>query len=186
MKGDSYVGLKEKHKKNLEEKECNCKKSCDSENKPEESKNQEESENLKKELEETKQLLLRTAAEYDNFRKRSEREKESIYSDASALTILSILPVADSLDAAIKSSGDRDEEYKKGINLLKNQIDSAFKNLRVEAFGDCGDDFDPNIHNAIAHKDTDEERQNFISTVYQKGYRIGDRIIRHALVEVTN
>ncbi len=186
MKGDQYVGLKEKHEKKSEEKECNCKKSCHSEGKPEESKSQKELETLKKELEETKQLLLRTAAEYDNFRKRSEREKESIYSDASALTILSILPIADSLDAAVKSSEGRDEEYKKGINLLKNQIDSAFKNLRVEAFGECGDDFDPNIHNAIAHKDSDEENQNFISTVYQKGYKMGDRIVRHAMVEVTN
>lgn len=180
------MGLKEKHEKNHKEKECGCKECCHSEDKPEDNKEQKEIESLKKELEETKQLFLRTAAEYDNFRKRSEREKDSIYSDASALTVLSILPVSDSLDAAVKSLDCQDEKYKRGINLLKNQIDSAFRNLKVEVFGEPGDDFNPNIHNAIAHKDTDEEKQNFISTVYQKGYKMGDRIIRHAMVEVTN
>ncbi len=181
------MGLKEKHEKNHKEKECECKKCGDSEKKADESnKAQQEVESLKKELDETKQLLLRTAAEYDNFRKRSEREKESIYADASSLTLLGILPIADGLDAALRSSESQGEEYKKGISLLKSQMDSAFKNLKVESFGEVGDDFDPNVHNAIAHKDSDEEKQSFISTVYQKGYKMGDRIIRHAMVEVTN
>lgn len=143
-------------------------------------------EKLEKELKETKELLLRTAAEYDNFRKRSEKEKDAIYADASVLAIKNILPVADSLDLALKSSENQSEEYKKGLKLLKNQFDSAFKNLKVEAFGNVGEDFDPNIHNAIAHKDSEEEKQNFISLVYQKGYKMGERIIRHAMVEVTN
>lgn len=143
-------------------------------------------EKLEKELKETKELLLRTAAEYDNFRKRSEKEKDAIYADASVLAVKNILPVADSLDLALKSLENQNEEYKKGLELLKNQFDSAFKNLKVEAFGEVGEDFDPNIHNAIAHKDSEEEKQNFISLVYQKGYKMGQRIIRHAMVEVTN
>ena len=143
-------------------------------------------EKLTKELKETKELLLRTAAEYDNFRKRSEKEKDAIYSDASALAVKNILSIADSLDLALKSSENQSEEYKKGLELLKNQFDSAFKNLKVETFGSVGEDFDPNIHNAIAHKDSEEEKQNFISLVYQKGYKMGERIIRHAMVEVTN
>lgn len=143
-------------------------------------------EKLEKELKETKELLLRTAAEYDNFRKRSEKEKDAIYADASALAVKNILPVADSLDLALKSSEDQNEEYKKGLKLLKNQLDSAFKNLKVESFGTVGEDFDPNIHNAIAHKESSEEKQNFISLVYQKGYKMGERVIRHAMVEVTN
>ena len=143
-------------------------------------------EKLEKELKETKELLLRTAAEYDNFRKRSEKEKDAIYADASALAVKNILPVADSLDLALKSSENQNEEYKKGLKLLKNQLDSAFKNLKVESFGEAGEDFDPNIHNAIAHKESSEEKQNFISLVYQKGYKMGERIIRHAMVEVTN
>lgn len=143
-------------------------------------------EKLEKELKETKELLLRTAAEYDNFRKRSEKEKDAIYADASALAVKNILPVADSLDLALKSSESQTEEYKKGLKLLKNQFDVAFKNLKVESFGEVGEDFDPNIHNAIAHKDSAEEKQNFISLVYQKGYKMGERVIRHAMVEVTN
>ncbi len=143
-------------------------------------------EKLEKELKETKELLLRTAAEYDNFRKRSEKEKDAIYSDASALAVKNILSIADSLDLALKSSENQSEEYKKGLELLKNQFNSAFKNLKVETFGSVGEDFDPNIHNAIAHKDSEEEKQNFISLVYQKGYKMGERIIRHAMVEVTN
>lgn len=180
------MSLKEKHEKNHKEKECDCEKQSCVKEKSEENKEQSEIELLKKDLKETKQLLLRTAAEYDNFRKRSEREKDSIYSDASAFTVLSILPIADSIDAAIGSSECQDEKYKRGINLLKNQMDSAFKNLKVEVFGNLGDDFDPNIHNAISHKDVDGERENFISIVYQKGYKMGDKIIRHAMVEVTN
>ncbi len=145
-----------------------------------------ELENLKKELKDTKELLLRTAAEYENFRKRSEREKESIYSDASALAVLSILPLADSFDAAVNSAKTQSEEYQKGIGLLKNQLDTSLKALNVTAFGEVGDDFNPNIHNAISHKDSEDEKQSFISVVYQKGYKMGERIVRHAMVEVTN
>ncbi len=147
---------------------------------------QEKVKELEKDLTETKNLLLRTAAEYDNFRKRSEREKASVYADASSMTILNILPLADSLDAALKSLKGESEKYQKGIKLLKNQLDSAFTNLKVETFGNIGDDFDPNIHNAISHKESEEEKQNYISGVYQKGYKMNDRIIRHAMVEVTN
>ena len=161
-------------KESLEQESTESKGKCDS------------CEKLTKELKETKELLLRTAAEYDNFRKRSEKEKDAIYADASALAVKNILPIADSLDLALKSSENQSEEYKKGLKMLKNQLDSAFKNLKVESFGEQGEDFDPNIHNAIAHKDSEEEKQNFISLVYQKGYKMGERIIRHAMVEVTN
>ena len=179
------MNFKEKSKDIKKEDEKSADKNLDS--KKTESKSECIScEKLTKELKETKELLLRTAAEYDNFRKRSEKEKDAIYADASALAIKNILPIADSLDLALKSSENQSEEYKKGLELLKNQFDSAFKNLKVEAFGSVGEDFDPNIHNAIAHKDSEEEKQNFISLVYQKGYRMGERIIRHAMVEVTN
>lgn len=145
-----------------------------------------ETEKLKKELSETKELFLRTAAEYDNFRKRSEREKTSIYGDATSKAVSAILPLADSLDAALNSSDTQSEEYKKGIELLQNQLKSCFSKLNVEPFGDVGDDFDPNIHNAISHVEEESDKQNFVSTVFQKGYKIGDKIIRHAMVQVTN
>ncbi len=141
---------------------------------------------LEQELKDTKELLLRTAAEYDNFRKRSEKEKDAIYSDASILAVKNILPIADSLDLALKASENQSKEYIKGLELLKNQLDSALTNLGVSSFGNTDELFDPNIHNAIAHKESDEEKQNFISAVYQKGYKIGERIVRHAMVEVTN
>ena len=145
-----------------------------------------ETKKLKKELSETKELLLRTAAEYDNFRKRSEREKTSIYGDATSKAVSAILPLADSLDAALNSSDTQSEEYKKGIELLQNQLKSCFSKLSVEPFGDVGDGFDPNLHNAISHVEEESDKQNFVSTVFQKGYKIGDKIIRHAMVQVTN
>lgn len=152
----------------------------------EEIPNNEELEKVKKELSETRELLLRTAAEYDNFRKRSEREKDAVYSNAKSATIAMILPLADSLEAAFNSSDSQSEEYKKGIELLQNQLKSCFSKLKVEPFGDVGDDFDPNIHNAISHIEEDCEQENFVSTVFQKGYKMGDKIIRHATVQVTN
>lgn len=175
------MSFKEKQDK-VEKEECEFKDS------PENKKSEEQSEveDLKKELKDCKELLLRTAAEYENFRKRSEREKEAIYSDASSFAVLSILPLADSLDAASKSAESGSEEYKKGIDLLKNQMSSALKSLNVESFGEVGDGFDPNLHNAIVHKEDESAPQNVISGVFQKGYKMGDRIVRHAMVEVTN
>lgn len=144
-------------------------------------------EKIKSELESTKELLLRTAAEYDNFRKRSEKEKGMIYSNATSAAVSAILPLADSLDAAWNAAASSDENYKKGIELLKNQMASTFKSLDVEPFGEIGDAFDPNIHNAISHKnDENEENKSFISGIFQKGFRMKDKIIRHAMVEVTN
>ena len=145
-----------------------------------------EAEEIKKDLENTKNLLLRTAAEYDNFRKRSEREKDAIYSNAIAAAVKNILPLADSLDAAVKAAENESEEYKKGIDLLSNQMKKALENLDVESFGDIGDDFDPNLHHAISHSESDDEKQNFVSLVFQKGYKIGDKIIRPSMVQVTN
>lgn len=146
-----------------------------------------EIESLKLELQKSRDMLLRTAAEYDNFRKRSEREKDAIYSDASALAVASILPLADSLDLALKSAETQSAEYKKGIELLHSQMQSALQSLGVESFGKTNDEFDPNLHNAISHKEDDGvEAQNFISEVFQKGYKTDKKVIRHAMVEVTN
>ena len=154
--------------------------------KKEETPKHDEMEKIKKELKETKELLLRTAAEYDNFRKRSEREKSAVYGDATSNAVKIMLPLADSLDAALNSSETQSEEYKKGIELLQNQLKACFSKLNVVPFGETGDDFDPNLHNAISHVEEDCEKQNFVSTVFQKGYKMGDKIIRHAMVQVTN
>ncbi len=145
-----------------------------------------ESEKIKKELKECKDQLLRVAAEYENFRKRSEKEKEAIYSDALSSAILGILPLMDSLDAAESLASNQSEEYAKGISLLKSQFNKALKDLRVEPFGEVGDQFDPNLHNAIAYAQQQSDKSNFITKVFQKGYKSKTRIIRHAMVEVTN
>lgn len=185
--------FQEKGEKLVSEEKKTCKKKCDCKEKEKEVQKEEsndkstkELENVKSELSKTKEMFLRTAAEYDNFRKRSEKEKESIYSDALCFTIMNILPLADSIDAAVKSAENFGEEYKKGIELLKEQLNKSFENLNVESFGNIGEDFDPNIHNAISHKESDDEKQNFISEVFQKGYKINQKVIRHAMVEVTN
>lgn len=141
---------------------------------------------LKEEVSKYKDKLLRTAAEYENFRKRTEKEKAAIYSDATISTLQSILPVIDSLELAVKSLDGAGEEYKKGIELVKNQLDGTLKKMGVEAFGEVGEEFNPNIHNAVSHIDDENEKDNLVSGVFQKGYKLRDRVIRHAMVQVTN
>lgn len=145
-----------------------------------------ETEILKKELEKTKEIFLRTAAEYDNYRKRTEKEKDSIYSSAIANAVNAILPLADSLDSALEMAKSEESEHKKGLELLKSQMEASLKSLNVEPFGEIDEEFDPNIHNAISHISDESEKKNFISLVFQKGYKMGDKIIRHAMVQVTN
>lgn len=141
---------------------------------------------LEKDLEEQKEKFLRIAAEYDNYRKRTERDKYSIFHDAVAKTISEVLPVADSLNMAVKSKDGANEDYKKGLELVNNQLGSAFEKLSVEPFGEEGQKFDPEIHNAIAHVDDESLDENVIVEVFQLGYKLGDKIIRHAMVKVAN
>lgn len=145
-----------------------------------------EVEKLKKELQLKTDILLRTAAEYENYRKRTEREKASIYSDATASAISAILPIADSIERAIKSLEGTNEEYKKGLELIKNQLEDSFKTLGVESFGEKGDKFNPDVHNAISHIENDELEENVISEIFQKGYKISDKIVRYAMVQAAN
>ena len=171
---------KVKTKKNTESKES------DKENEKILEKLKSENEKLNDELSKNKEVLLRTAAEYDNFRKRTEKEKMFVYGNAVASTVLGMLPVADSLDAAIDSASNMSDEYKKGIELIKNQMIKSLKSLNVESFAEVGEEFDPNIHNAISHCEEESEEKNIISKVFQKGYKIGDKVIRHAMVQVKN
>ena len=145
-----------------------------------------EIESLKKDLSSKTELLLRTAAEYENYRKRTEREKASIYADATAFAVSAILPIADSLERAMQSLEGINEEYKKGLDLIKNQLNDSFKTLGVESFGEKGDKFNPDIHNAISHIENDELDENVISEVFQKGYKLTDKIIRYAMVQAAN
>ncbi len=143
-------------------------------------------EKLKAELKDCKDKMLRIAAEYENYRKRSEKEKEAIYSDAISFAVLGILPVADSLEAALNSLQGQPEESRKGIKLIKSQFTKALEVLDVKAFGEVGDKFDPSIHSAVSHIEDDSEKENEIAKVFQKGYKSKNRIIRHAMVQVIN
>lgn len=155
---------------------------------------------LKKELEETKKklteteenlskqkdTLLRTAAEYDNFRKRTAREKESLYSDATADAVKEFLNVADNLERALAQKECSVEDLRKGVEMTQKQMLAALDKLGVSELGAEGDPFDPSLHSAVAHIDDDSLGENVIAKVLQKGYRIGDKVIRHAIVQAAN
>ncbi len=141
---------------------------------------------LKQEYDTQKEQFLRMAAEYDNFRKRTEKEKLSTFDNAVATTVEAFLPVADNFALAVASSADAGEEFKKGLEMIQKQLDNAFKQLDIEEFGERGEEFDPKLHNAVQRVDDDELEEDYIVSVYQKGYRIHDKIIRHAMVTVAN
>ena len=138
------------------------------------------------ELQKQKHSYMRLAAEYDNYRKRTTAEKLNIYAYATAKAVSEILTVADSLGAALKSSKDAPEEFRKGLELVNNQFTAALQKLNVEAFGEAGEPFDPQLHNAVSKVENEELGENTIAMVFQKGYKTGDKIIRHAMVQVAN
>ena len=128
---------------------------------------------------------LRLAAEYDNFRKRTVKEKEASYGNGKADAVAKMLPIYDNLERAL-SQPTEDAAYKKGVELTMTELVKIFTNLGVEIFGNVGDAFDPNLHNAVMHIDSDELEENTISQVFQKGFKIGDKVVRFAMVQVAN
>ncbi len=145
-----------------------------------------ESQRLKEEVKKQKELLLRTAAEYDNFRKRSEKEKRAVYNDAVAKTIELFLPAVDSIDMAKQNIKDMPKEYLRGLELIENQINASFEKIGIEECGKVGDKFDPNFHNAVVHMEDENLGENVIVEVLQKGYVISGKVIRYAMVKVAN
>lgn len=143
-------------------------------------------EKLTAELNETKDKLLRVMAEYDNFRKRSQKEKEMAYGDTKASTIAEFLPVYDNFIRAMSAEATDLDSFKKGIEMIFNQYGETFKKLGVEPFGEKGEEFDPNIHNAVMHDEDESLPENSISDVFSTGYKMGDRVIRPAIVKVVN
>lgn len=141
---------------------------------------------LEADAEAQKEKYMRLAAEYDNYRKRTANEKLGIYDDATSKAVTEILPVADSVRMALENLKDSDPEIIKGVELIKSQLDRSFEKLRIESYGEVGDEFDPNLHNAISMVDSEELKSNQIAAVFQTGYKIGDKIIRHAMVQVVN
>ena len=128
---------------------------------------------------------LRLAADYDNFRKRTVKEKEASYGHGKADAVEKLLPVYDNLERALNQPTE-DAAYKKGVEMTMNQLVSIFSSLGVEIFGNVGDAFDPNIHNAVMHTEDDSVPENTVSQVFQKGFKLGDKIVRFAMVQVAN
>lgn len=175
---------KKSKEKNLEEKETS---GTPDQEKSIEEKSDKEVEKLKEELKEQKEMFLRTAAEYDNYRKRTQRDRITTYNEALSDTVAEFLPLADNFEFALSSVKESSsEDYVKGIEMLKKQFDGILNKLKVETFGEQGEDFDPNIHNAVAHIEDETLGENSLSQVFRKGYKIGDRVIRHAMVQVAN
>lgn len=146
----------------------------------------EEYDKLQQELDAQKDQFLRMAAEYDNFRKRTEKEKLATFDNAIATTVEAFLPVSDNFALALDSDIQSGEDFAKGLEMIRKQLENAFKQLNVEEFGERGDQFDPLLHNAVSRIEDEELGEDTIAAVYQKGYRIGDKIIRHAMVQVAN
>ena len=129
--------------------------------------------------------FLRLAAEFDNFRKRTVKEKEASYGNGKADTVAKMLPVYDNLERALNQE-TADAAYKKGVELTMTELVKIFTGLGVEIFGNVGETFDPNLHNAVMHIESEELEENTIAAVFQKGFKIGDKVVRFAMVQVAN
>lgn len=144
-----------------------------------------EKEKLEKEKAELNDRYLHMMAEYDNFRKRSQREKDAVYGDATADAVTKLLPILDSFDRASQYACP-DEQYKKGMDLIGNSVKEAFDSLGVKEIPALGEPFDPKFHNAVMHNDDPAYGENVVTDVYRKGYTLGDKVIRYSMVIVAN
>ena len=145
----------------------------------------EQMEALAKTLADANDKYLRLAAEYDNYRKRTAREKEHLYNDAKIDTIKGMLPVYDNLERALAQE-TQDAAFKKGVEMTMNQLVSVMEKLGVESFGAAGDHFDPQLHNAVMHIEDESLGENVIAEVFQKGFKVGEKVVRFAMVKVAN
>ncbi len=132
-----------------------------------------------------KDRYLRLLAEYDNFRKRSVQEKFNASADATAKAALEVISVIDNFERAVAAECS-DENYKKGVEMIYDQFAGVIKKLGVEEIDALGKPFDPNLHNAVTQVEDENFGENTVSQVYQKGYKLGDKVIRHAMVVVAN
>lgn len=146
----------------------------------------EDLEAAKAEAAKQKDLLMRTAAEYDNFRKRTEREKNALYANATADAVQEFLPVADNLERALSQADCSVEDLRKGVEMVEKQMAAALEKLGVKPMGEKGEPFDAQFHNAVSHIESEDLGENVIAEVYQKGYLLGEKVVRHAMVQVAN
>ena len=139
-----------------------------------------------KQLESVKDQFVRLTAEYDNYRKRTTKEKDNIYQDAKADTIKEFLAVYDNLERAMDTEGDEDSPHKKGLEMIFHQYQEILKKLGVTEIEAKGQPFDPEKHNAVMHIDDESLGENVVAQVFQAGFMLGDKVIRHAIVQVAN
>lgn len=160
-------------------------KEVKTEEKPKKVKKSSETEKLKKELEELNDRLLRTAAEFDNFKKRTEREKLTIAEYAKAQVMKNLLPILDNADRAAEFEHGT-EQFNKGIEMIVKQLGDLSSKLGLVELGVVGEEFNPEIHEAIMHIEDETLGENTVSQVLQKGYKFGDTVVRPAMVQVAN
>ncbi|AKN33641.1 heat shock protein GrpE [Clostridium carboxidivorans P7] len=180
---DQNVDAEEKDE-NSQEDDSKLEESLINEIKSENEKLAKENSRLDSENQTFKDRLARTVAEYDNFRKRTAKEKEGIYTNACEDILKEFLPVLDNLERAITVDGSV-EDLKKGIEMTIKQFNGALEKLEVEEIGADGE-FDPNVHNAVMHVDDEQYGKNQVVEVFQKGYKRGDKVLRHSMVKVAN
>ncbi len=146
----------------------------------------EQMEQAVRQLEATKEQFTRLAAEYDNYRKRTAKEKETLYQDAKADTIREFLSVYDNLERAAAAPGGEDDPHKKGLEMIFTQYKELLKKLGVSEIEAQGRPFDPERHEAVMHVDDEKFGENEVAQVFQAGFALGDKVIRHAVVQVAN
>ena len=144
-----------------------------------------EKEALEKEKAALNDQYLRICAEYDNYRRRSQKEKDNLYGEIKASTVLQFLPVYDNLERALKQ-GTEDEAYRKGVEMIMSQFNATLEKLGVKKIESLGQTFDPNKHNAVMHVDDESLGENVIVDVFQEGFTVGEKVIRFAMVKVAN
>ncbi len=143
-------------------------------------------EQVKKAKEEEKDQYMRVLAEYDNYRKRTDREKAATYDSATADTIAQFLPVVDNMELALAQADCSAEDLVKGVQMIQKNLNDILSKMGVAVMGTVGEPFNPEYHQAVSHIEDESLGENVIATVYRKGYRIGDKIVRHATVIVAN
>ncbi len=140
----------------------------------------------KKRADELNDKYLRTAAEYDNFRRRSAKERETVYGEAVNDTLTGLLPILDNLQYAAKFTDGDAEKFVEGVKLILGKLPETLEKLNIKAFGEPGETFNPEIHNAVMHIDDDSYGEGEITDVLQCGYMYGDKVLRYAMVRVAN
>ena len=160
------------------------KKASKKDGKPEEEKKEAQS-SPAEELKGANDRYLRLLAEYDNYRKRSQKEKDSLYADVKSDTVAKFLPVYDNLVRALAQSTE-DEAYRKGVEMIMTQFNTTLEKLGATRIESLGQKFDPSLHNAVMHVEDEEKGENEIVEVFQEGFLMGEKVIRFAMVKVAN